>query len=146
MASDYRTTCRQFVAGTNATLTAGLAGCAFTGGADGRTGEIPESSSQTLTTESTTATTTDEMAPSASYEACMEPVGRLLTAVREGNVYPGAFGSQGPLVNLHQTGLVAQRLHPDKFGEFESERFPKAAAEKQLFDCQREKEIIQGRL
>ncbi len=39
MASDHRTTCRQLVAGTNATLTAGLADCKFTGGADEGTAE-----------------------------------------------------------------------------------------------------------
>lgn len=75
-----------------------------------------------------------------------DPVGRQLTAVKEGNVYPGAFGSQGPLVNLLQTELVAQQLYPDQFGEFESEQFPKVAAEKQLFDRQRVRDIIQGHL
>ncbi|WP_313692178.1 ABC transporter substrate-binding protein [Halorarum halobium] len=73
-----------------------------------------------------------------------DPVGSQLTAVREGNVYPGAFGSQGPLVNLLQTEMVAQQLYPAEFGEFEPERFPEVAREKQLFDRQRVADIVNG--
>lgn len=75
-----------------------------------------------------------------------DPVGSQLTAVEEGNVYPGAHGSQGPLVNLLQTELTAQQLFPEEFGEFEPERFPEVVPEKQLFDRQRVKDIVAGRL
>ncbi|SFS12712.1 iron complex transport system substrate-binding protein [Halomicrobium zhouii] len=73
-----------------------------------------------------------------------DPVGSQLTAVENGDVYPGAFGSQGPLVNLLQTEMVAQQLYPDEFGEFEAERFPDVPAEKRLFDRQRVREVIAG--
>ncbi|SFS97768.1 ABC transporter substrate-binding protein [Halostagnicola kamekurae] len=75
-----------------------------------------------------------------------DPVGSQLTAVREGNVYPGAFGSQGPLVNLLQTELVAQQMYPDEFGAFELERFPEIPSEKQLFDRQHVRDIVAGRI
>ena len=93
---------------------------------------------------------TDSFSPSAFHRQFVEPmeadsVGSRLTAVEEGNVYPGAFGSQGPLVNLLQTEMVAQQLYPEEFGEFEPERFPDVADDKQLFDRQRVKDIIQGR-
>ncbi|WP_415380373.1 ABC transporter substrate-binding protein [Halosimplex sp. TS25] len=73
-----------------------------------------------------------------------DSVGSQLTAVREGRVYPGAFGSQGPLVNLLQTELVAQQLYPDEFGGFDAERFPKIAEEHRLFDRQRVRDIVDG--
>ena len=93
---------------------------------------------------------TDSFSPSAFHEEFVEPmqnssVGSQLTAVREGSIYPGAFGSQGPLVNLLQTEMVAQQLYPEEFGDFEPERFPEVADDKQLFDRQRVKDIIQGR-
>ncbi|ADQ68813.1 ABC transporter substrate-binding protein [Halogeometricum borinquense] len=73
-----------------------------------------------------------------------DPTGSQLTAVQEGNVYPGAFGSQGPLVNLLQTELVAQQLYPEEFGAFDAETFPEVPAEQQLFDRQRVSDIING--
>ncbi|AUG47223.1 ferrichrome ABC transporter substrate-binding protein [Haloarcula taiwanensis] len=93
---------------------------------------------------------TDSFSLSAFHKQFVEPmetdpVGSQLTAVEAGNIYPGAFGSQGPLVNLLQTEMVAQQLYPEEFGEFEPERFPEVADDKQLFDRQRVKDIIQGR-
>ncbi|WP_058992469.1 ABC transporter substrate-binding protein [Haloarcula sp. CBA1127] len=93
---------------------------------------------------------TDSFSSSAFHKQFVEPmetdpVGSQLKAVEEGNIYPGAFGSQGPLVNLLQTEMVAQQLYPEEFGEFEPERFPEVADDKQLFDRQRVKDIVQGR-
>ena len=93
---------------------------------------------------------TDSFSPSAFREQFVEPmetddVGSQLTAVQEGTVYPGAFGSQGPLVNLLQTEMVAQQLYPEEFGEFDPKAFPEVSEDKQLFDRQRVKDIIEGR-
>ncbi|WP_135364255.1 ABC transporter substrate-binding protein [Halosimplex halophilum] len=73
-----------------------------------------------------------------------DSVGRRLTAVREGNVYPGAFGSQGPLVNLLQTEMVAQQLYPGEFGVFDADRFPDVPDEQRLFDRERVADIVAG--
>jgi iron complex transport system substrate-binding protein len=73
-----------------------------------------------------------------------DSVGAELTAVQNGNVYPGAFGSQGPLVNLLQTEMVAQQLYPEEFGAFEPEQFPDVPENKQLFDRQRVIDIVDG--
>jgi iron complex transport system substrate-binding protein len=80
------------------------------------------------------------------YVAPMEadPVGSRLTAVEEGNVYPGAYGEQGPIVNLLQTEMKAQQLYPDEFGEFDPERFPRVPEENRLFDRQRVVDIVTG--
>jgi iron complex transport system substrate-binding protein len=75
-----------------------------------------------------------------------DPIGSQLTAVQEGNAYPGQFGSQGPLVNLLQTEMVAQQLYPEEFGRFDPERFPEVPAENRLFDRQRVIDIINGEI
>jgi iron complex transport system substrate-binding protein len=91
----------------------------------------------------------DSFSPEAFEEQYVEPmeadsVGSQLTAVQEGNVYPGAFGSQGPLVNLLQTEMVAQQFFPDEFGSFDAEAFPDVDSEDRLFDRQRVRDIING--
>ncbi|QLH77219.1 ABC transporter substrate-binding protein [Halosimplex rubrum] len=73
-----------------------------------------------------------------------DSVGSQLTAVQQGNVYPGAFGSQGPLVNLLQTELLAQQLYPEAFGAFDAESFPDVPEEHRLFDRQRVRDIVNG--
>jgi len=73
-----------------------------------------------------------------------DSVGSQLTAVKEGRVYPGAFGEQGPIANLLQTEMKAQQLYPEEFGEFDPEAFPEVPEENQLFDRQRVRDIIQG--
>jgi iron complex transport system substrate-binding protein len=80
------------------------------------------------------------------YVAPMEedPVGSQLTAVQEGNVYPGAYGEQGPIANLFLTELTGQQLYPEQFGEFDPEQYPDVPEEKQLFDRQRVADIING--
>jgi iron complex transport system substrate-binding protein len=75
-----------------------------------------------------------------------DPVGSQLTAVQEGNVYPGAYGEQGPLVNLLQTEMKAQQLYPEEFGAFDPEQFPTVPDERQLFDRQQVADIINGDL
>ncbi|AFK21230.1 ABC transporter substrate-binding protein (plasmid) [Haloferax mediterranei ATCC 33500] len=87
--------------------------------------------------------------PSAFREQYVTPmeehaVGSQLTAVQNGDVYPGAFGSQGPLTNLLQTEMVAQQLYPDEFGTFDPESFPEVPDTNQLFDRQRVRSIIDG--
>ena len=75
-----------------------------------------------------------------------DSVGSQLTAVQEGNVYPGQYGEQGPIVNLLQTEMVAQQLYPEEFGAFDPESFPEVPAENQLFDRGRVRDIIDGDL
>jgi len=87
--------------------------------------------------------------PEAFHDQYVKPMaddgaGSQLTAVKNGNVYPGAFGSQGPLVNLLQTELTAQQLFPDEFGEFDPASFPEVPEEHQLFDRQRVADIVNG--
>jgi iron complex transport system substrate-binding protein len=71
-------------------------------------------------------------------------VGSELTAVQEGNVYPGPYAEQGPIANLFQTELTGQTLYPEQFGEFDPEAYPEVPVEYQLFDRQRVADIING--
>ena len=73
-----------------------------------------------------------------------DPIGSKLTAVQNGDIYPGQYGEQGPLVNLLQTEMVAQQLYPEEFGAFDPESFPEVPGENQLFDRQRVANIING--
>jgi iron complex transport system substrate-binding protein len=73
-----------------------------------------------------------------------DPVGSQLTAVENGDVYPGPYGEQGPLVNLLQTEMLAQQLYPDEFGAFDADAFPSVPASKQLFDRQRVRDVVAG--
>ena len=92
---------------------------------------------------------TDSFSAAAFREQYVTPmeedsVGSELTAVQEGNVYPGAYGEQGPIVNLLQTEMVAQQLYPEEFGAFDAEAFPTVPDDNQLFDRQRVADIITG--
>lgn len=92
---------------------------------------------------------TNSFSASAFREQYITPmeesgVGRQLTAVQNGTIYPGAYGEQGPIVNLLQTEMKAQQLYPDEFGAFDPERFPEVPEEYQLFDRQRVVDIING--
>jgi len=73
-----------------------------------------------------------------------DSVGGQLTAVRNGTVYPGQYGEQGPLTNLLQTEMVAQQLYPGEFGAFAPEEFPTVPEDRRLFDRQRVRDIIKG--
>jgi iron complex transport system substrate-binding protein len=75
-----------------------------------------------------------------------DAVGSQFTAVQKGRVYPGAYGEQGPIVNLLQTEMKAQQLCPEEFGEFDPERFPEVPEENRLFDRGRVRDIIAGNL
>jgi iron complex transport system substrate-binding protein len=72
------------------------------------------------------------------------PVGSELTAVQEGNVYPGPYPEQGPIANLFQTELTGQLLYPEQFGDFDPQAYPEVPEEYQLFDRQRVIDIING--
>ncbi|RKD93276.1 ABC transporter substrate-binding protein [Halopiger aswanensis] len=94
---------------------------------------------------------TDRFSAAAFREQYVTPmeeyaVGDRLTAVRNGAIYPGAFGSQGPLVNLLQTEMVCQQLFPEEFGEFDADSFPDVPESNQLFDRQRVRDIIEGNI
>ena len=71
-------------------------------------------------------------------------IGSELTAVQEGNIYPGPYAEQGPIANLFQTELTGQILYPEQFGEFDPESYPEIPDEYQLFDRQRVRDIING--
>ncbi|SIR64869.1 iron complex transport system substrate-binding protein [Haladaptatus litoreus] len=73
-----------------------------------------------------------------------DPVGSQLTAVQQGNVYPGPYPEQGPIANLFQTELTGQLLYPEQFGEFDPQAYPEVPEEYQLFDRQRVADIING--
>ncbi|WP_231187466.1 ABC transporter substrate-binding protein [Haladaptatus sp. DYF46] len=72
------------------------------------------------------------------------PIGSQLTAVQEGNIYPGGSFQQGPIANLFQTELAARQLAPAEFGEFDPENFPDVPEDEQLFSRQRVADIISG--
>ncbi|WP_424018237.1 ABC transporter substrate-binding protein [Halorientalis pallida] len=91
----------------------------------------------------------DGFSRSAFREQYVEPmeddsVGSQLTAVRNGRVYPGAFGSQGPIVNFLQTEMVARQFYPDTFGEFDPTLFPAFPGGDGLFDRDEVRKIIDG--
>ncbi|GAB3689081.1 ABC transporter substrate-binding protein [Salinarchaeum chitinilyticum] len=91
----------------------------------------------------------DQFSPAAFREQYVEPfeahsAGSRLTAVENGDVYPGAYGSQGPLVNLLQTEMVAQQLYPEAFGSFDVESFPDVPESKRLFDRQQVADVVAG--
>ncbi|MDZ5812752.1 ABC transporter substrate-binding protein, partial [Halorubrum sp. AD140] len=82
-------------------------------------------------------------------ETWLEPmqdhsVGQELTAVQEERILPGAWGEQGPIVNLFQTELTARQLYPEEFGAFDPEQYPNVPEEEQLFDRERVADIING--
>jgi iron complex transport system substrate-binding protein len=97
----------------------------------------------------TTSPDVDGFSPELFREQYVEPmeadgVGSQLTAVQEGNVYPGPYGEQGPLVNLLQTEMLAQQLYPDEFGAFDPEAFPSVPEGKRLFDRERVRDVVAG--
>ncbi|QLH77491.1 ABC transporter substrate-binding protein [Halosimplex rubrum] len=79
----------------------------------------------------------EERDRAAFEEHVVEPLadhalGSELTAVRNGSVYQGGYLDQGPIINLFQTELAAQRIFADEFSE------------DRLFDRQRLANIITG--
>jgi iron complex transport system substrate-binding protein len=64
-----------------------------------------------------------------------------LTAVREGNLYPGGTAEQGPIVNLFQTEMLAQQQYPEQFGAFPGLG---ETPDDPLFDRERVADVVQG--
>lgn len=77
-----------------------------------------------------------------------DPVGRELSAVENGRVYPQGTRWQGPLMNLFQLEMTAKQLYPEQFGvwpEYENgDVYPEFGADEQLFDHRRVADIIDG--
>jgi iron complex transport system substrate-binding protein len=71
-------------------------------------------------------------------------VGQNLTAVQNGNVYPGGYYEQGPIVSLFSLELAGQTLYPEQFGEFPIDQYPEVPEENRLFDRQRVADIVNG--
>jgi ABC-type Fe3+-hydroxamate transport system substrate-binding protein len=84
-----------------------------------------------------------------AYEQTLEvlrtdEVGKQLTAVQNDRLYPGGTGSQGPIINLFQTEMLAKQLYPDEFGPWRG--FGETPADERLFDRQRVADIVNGDL
>jgi ABC-type Fe3+-hydroxamate transport system substrate-binding protein len=83
------------------------------------------------------------------YEQTLEvlrsdEVGSQVTAVREDRLYPGGTGSQGPIINLFQTEMLAKQLYPEEFGEWRG--FGETPEDERVFDRQRLAAIVTGDL
>jgi ABC-type Fe3+-hydroxamate transport system substrate-binding protein len=82
-----------------------------------------------------------------AYEQTLEvlrtdEVGKQLSAVKDDRLYPGGTGSQGPIVNLFQTEMLAKQLYPDEFGPWRG--LGETPEPEQLFDRQRLAAIVTG--
>jgi ABC-type Fe3+-hydroxamate transport system substrate-binding protein len=73
-----------------------------------------------------------------------DEVGEQLTAVQNDRLYPGGTGSQGPIINLFQTEMLAKQLYPDEFGPWRG--LGETPEEERLFDRQRVADIVNGDL
>jgi ABC-type Fe3+-hydroxamate transport system substrate-binding protein len=84
-----------------------------------------------------------------AYEQTLEvlrtdEVGKQLSAVQNDRLYAGGTGSQGPIVNLFQTEMLAKQLYPDEFGPWRG--LGETPESEQLFDRQRVADIVTGDL
>lgn len=84
-----------------------------------------------------------------AYEQTLEvlrtdEVGKQLTAVQTDRLYPGGTGSQGPIINLFQTEMLAKQLYPEEFGAWHG--FGETPPDERLFDRQRLADIVTGEL
>jgi ABC-type Fe3+-hydroxamate transport system substrate-binding protein len=82
-----------------------------------------------------------------AYEQTLEvlrndDVGSQITAVQEDRLYPGGTGSQGPIINLFQTEMLAKQLYPEEFGAWHG--FGETPEDERLFDRQRLADIVTG--
>jgi ABC-type Fe3+-hydroxamate transport system substrate-binding protein len=82
-----------------------------------------------------------------AYEQTLEglrtdEVGKQVTAVKNDRLYPGGTGSQGPIINLFQTEMLAKQLYPEEFGEWRG--FGETPEDERLFDRQRVADIVNG--
>ncbi|MFC7072596.1 ABC transporter substrate-binding protein [Halovenus rubra] len=71
-------------------------------------------------------------------------VTKQVKAVQDDHLYPGGTGSQGPIINLFQTEMLAKQLHPEEYGKWHG--FGEIPAEERLFDRQRVADIINGNI
>ncbi|EMA33143.1 ABC transporter substrate-binding protein [Haloarcula japonica] len=76
--------------------------------------------------------TDEEFRESVVEKLQADSVASEITAVQENAIHRGGYLDQGPIINLFQTELAAQRIYPDVFTEDE------------LFDRQRVADIITG--
>ena len=84
-----------------------------------------------------------------AYEQTLEvlrtdEVGKQVSAVQNDRLYPGGTGSQGPIINLFQTEMLAKQLYPGEFGEWRG--FGETPEDERLFDRQRVADIVNGDL
>jgi iron complex transport system substrate-binding protein len=73
-----------------------------------------------------------------------DPVASQVTAVQEGEVYVSGNNSQGPLLSMLQTEVLAKQMYPDVFGGPRSVYDIGTAPDEPLFDRQRVADIING--
>lgn len=77
-----------------------------------------------------------------------DPLGRELSAVQNGRVYPQGTRWQGPLMNLFQLEMTAKQLFPEQFGVWPTyengDSYPEFGVDDQLFDHQRVAAILAG--
>jgi len=71
------------------------------------------------------------------------PIGRELTAAKNGRLYATGNPLQGPIMNLFQVELSAKQIYPDLFGQ-PPEPGESVSEDEQLFDRQRVIDIING--
>ncbi|WP_101296874.1 ABC transporter substrate-binding protein [Halegenticoccus soli] len=72
-----------------------------------------------------------------------DPVGKRLTAVRNGRLYRGGTSYQGPVINLFQTEVAAKQFYPETFGEWNG-LDTLSNEDERLFDYGRVADIING--
>jgi ABC-type Fe3+-hydroxamate transport system substrate-binding protein len=71
-----------------------------------------------------------------------DPVASEVAAVQNDRIYPGGTPTQGPIVNMFQTEMVAKQLYPEEFGEWHG--LGDVPDGEQLFDRQRVADIVNG--
>ena len=73
-----------------------------------------------------------------------DPVASKVTAVQEGRVHASGNNSQGPLLSMLQTEVLAKQMHPEVFGSPRSVYDIGTVPDEPLFDRQRVADIING--
>ena len=73
-----------------------------------------------------------------------DPVASKVTAVQEGRVHASGNNSQGPLLSMLQTEVLAEQMHPEVFGGPRSVYDIGTIPDEPLFDRQRVADIVNG--
>ena len=73
-----------------------------------------------------------------------DPVASKVTAVQDGRVHVSGNNSQGPLLSMLQTEVLAKQMHPEVFGGPRSVYDIGTVPDEPLFDRQRVADIING--